>query len=128
MPASRQAIMTLTGHRPERVGEQIREEVAEMVAGELKDPRIGLVAVTEVRVSPDLRHATVFVSLTGTVEEQKASLKGLEAAAGFIRRELAQRLALRKIPELEFRRDDRVEISQRIEDLLKKTKENPEQQ
>ena len=120
--------MTPSGHRPERVGEQIREEVAEMVAGELKDPRIGLVAVTEVRVSTNLRHATVFVSLTGTGEEQKASLKGLEAAAGFIRRELAQRLAMRKVPELLFRRDDRPETSQRIEELLKKTKEDSEQQ
>ncbi len=119
--------MALTGHRPERVGEQIREEVAEIVAGELKDPRIGLVTVTEVRVSPDLKHATVFVSLMGTVEEQKASLKGLEAAVGFIRAELAQRLAMRKIPALVFRRDDSAEVSRRIEELLKKAKAESEQ-
>ncbi len=119
--------MPLTGHRPGRVGEQIREEVAEIVAGELEDPRIGLVTVTEVRVSPDLRHAIVFVSLAGTLKEQKASLRGLEAAAGFIRSELAQRLAMRKVPALMFRRDDSAEVSQRIEELLKKTKEESEQ-
>jgi ribosome-binding factor A len=118
--------MALAGHRPERVGEQIREEVAEIVAGELTDPRIGLVAVTEVRVSSDLKHATVFVSLTGTSEEQQASLKGLEAAVGYIRRELAQRLAMRRVPELVFRRDDSAEIGQRIEELLKEAREGSE--
>src|SRR2546426_10212122 len=83
--------MTVAGHRHERVAEEIRHEVSAMLAGELKDPRLaGMVAVTEVRVSPDLKQARVYVSINGNETEQAAAMKGLEAAAGFIRHERSE--------------------------------------
>ena len=98
-----------------------------MVAGELKDPRIaGLVTVTEVRVSPDLKLARIFVSVLGSEEEHASTLKGLTAAAGFIRRELGSRLRMRRSPELLFVLDRSEEYSQRIDELLRETKKQPE--
>ena len=74
-----------------------------MVGYELKDPRLGLVTVTRVEVTPDLGHARVHVGITGTEAERKKSLEALRRAAGFVRRELAQRLAIRQVPEVDFR-------------------------
>lgn len=117
--------MTAPGHRHERVAEEIRHEVSIMVTGELKDPRIaGLVTVTEVRVSPDLRQARVFVSVMGTDAEQASTLQGLAAAAGFVRRELTQRLGLRRGPELFWILDKSEEYGERIEGLLRQMKKN----
>lgn len=96
-----------------------------MLAGELKDPRIaGMVTVTEVRVSPDLKQARVYVSVLGSDAEQQSTLKGLEAAAGFIRHELAERLRMRRSPEMLFVLDHSEEYGQRIEQLLRTTKKN----
>ena len=93
--------MTVAGHRHERVAEEIRHELGIMVAGELKDPRIaGLVTITEVRVTPDLKHARVYVSVMGSAAEQKSTVAGLQAAAGFIRHELTERIQLRRAPEV----------------------------
>ncbi len=119
--------MTVAGHRHERIAEEIHHEISAMVAGELKDPRIaGMVTVTEVRVSPDLRLARVFVSVLGTEEEHASTLKGLTAASGFIRRELGSRLRMRRSPELLFVLDRSEECSQRINELLRETKKQPE--
>ncbi len=119
--------MTVAGHRHERIAEEIHHEISSMVAGELKDPRIaGLVTVTEVRVSPDLKLARIFVSVLGTEEEHASTLKGLSAAAGFIRRELGVRLRMRRSPELLFVLDRSEEYSQRIDELLRETKKQPE--
>jgi ribosome-binding factor A len=116
--------MSLAGHRHERVAEEILHEVGAMLAGELKDPRLsGIVTVTEVRVSPDLKQARIFVSVLGTEEEQTLAMKGLEAAAGFIRRELFERLPMRRTPELHFSLDRSEEYRERIESLLKQTKQ-----
>lgn len=118
--------MTAPGRRHERVAEEIHHEVAGMVSGELKDPRIvGLVTITEVRVSPDLRHARVFVSVMGSPDEQDATMQGLSAAAGFVRREIGERLRLRRSPEVHFVLDQSAEYGQRIEDLLRKVKKSP---
>ncbi len=115
--------MTVAGHRHERIAEEIHHEISAMIAGELKDPRIaGLVTVTSVQVSPDLREARVFVSVLGTEAEHDSTLLGLTAASGFIRRELSTRLQLRRSPELHFVLDRSEEYSQRIDDLLRQMK------
>lgn len=108
----------MTGRRPQRLAEQIKEEVSLVIAGELEDPRVGLVTVTEARLSPDLRHAKIFVSVRGTKEEVKASLAALKHAAGFIRAQLGPSLTIRYTPELHFVHDDSVETAARIEELL----------
>jgi len=115
--------MTVAGHRHERIAEEIRHEISAMLAGELKDPRLaGLATVTEVRVSPDLKQARVYVSVMGTGAEQTSTINGLTAAAGFIRHELTERLQLRRAPELLFVLDRSEEYGQRIEELLRQSK------
>lgn len=115
--------MTVGGHRHERVAEEIHHEVGSMLAGELKDPRLsGMVTVTEVRVSPDLKQARIFVSVLGSEEEQALAMKGLDAAAGFIRRELFERLNMRRTPDLHFTLDRSEEYREKIESLLKQVK------
>ena len=94
-----------------------------MLVGELKDPRLdGLSTVTEVRLSPDLKQARVYVSVIGTQEEQAAALKGLQAASGFIRHELTERLHLRRAPELHFVLDTSETYGNRIDELLRRAK------
>jgi ribosome-binding factor A len=111
------------GHRHERLADQIREEVAEMIAGELKDPRIGFATVTQVDLSPDLRHGRVRVSVLGDEESQRETLEGLSSAAGYVRYEISRRLRLRRAPELVFVLDQGGEQGQKIETLLQKLKE-----
>jgi ribosome-binding factor A len=106
--------------RIERINELIRAEIAEMIVRNLKDPRLsGTISVTEVETSPDLRHAKVFVSVLGTEEQRRDSLAALQHATGFFRRELGERLTLRRIPELDIRLDESLEQGDRIMRLLK---------
>lgn len=115
--------MSTTNHRHERIGEEIAHEINAMLAGELKDPRLeGMVVASEVRVQPDLKHARVFISVRGSDKEQKDAIKALEHASGFIRRELVERLQLRRLPELHFALDLSQEHVERIEQLLKDMK------
>ena len=115
--------MTVAGHRHERIGGEIRQEISAMLAGELKDPRLaGLATVTEVRVTPDLKRARVFVNVQGTDEEQENALAGLVSAAGFIRHELSERLRMRRAPEISFALDNSEEYGSRIEELLRQAK------
>jgi ribosome-binding factor A len=117
--------MTVPGHRHERIAEEIRHELSAMLAGELKDPRlVNLMAVTEVRVTPDLKHARVYVTVTGDLREQSKTLQGLTAASGFIRHELTERIQLRRAPEIHFVLDHTEEYGQRIEDLLRQTRKS----
>ena len=117
--------MSTASHRHERVGEEIAHEINAMLAGELKDPRLeGMVVVSEVRVQPDMKHARVFVSMRGTEKEQSDAIKALEHAAGFIKRELVERLQLRRLPELHFALDHSQEYSERIEQLLKEMRKD----
>jgi ribosome-binding factor A len=116
--------MSVHGHRVERLAEQIHEDVAEMVAGELKDPRIGLAAVTRVELSPDLRHARVLVSVLGDEEAKAQTLEGLLSGAGYVRRELGRRLALRHTPEVLFVLDRGLEEQEKVENLLKEAERN----
>jgi ribosome-binding factor A len=116
--------MTLQGHRPERVAEEIRNEVSLMLAGELKDPRLALpLNVTEVRVAPGMRQVRVFVELDGSEQERAAAFEGLNAAAGFIRHELVERLQLRRAPEILFVLDRSEEYAKHINELLQKVKQ-----
>ncbi|HKF52003.1 MAG TPA: 30S ribosome-binding factor RbfA [Candidatus Acidoferrales bacterium] len=115
--------MTVAGHRPERIAEEIRNEVSLMLAGELKDPRLSsAMNVTEVRVTPDLKHVRVYVEILGTDAERQATLAGLAAASGFIRHELTERLHLRRAPDVFFVPDRSEEYGQHIEDLIKQNK------
>lgn len=109
----------MSGRRPERLAEQIKEEVSLIIAGEVEDPRIGFVTVTEARVTPDLRNAKIYVSVTGTEEEAAASVAALNHAAGFIRTQLGAVLRIRRTPELYFVHDDTIRTAARIEELLK---------
>ena len=110
------------GHRrADRVADLVRAAVAELILRDLKDPRIGLVTLTQVDMTDDLRHARVFFSVVGTDEERQRSLSGLQSAAGFIRRELGRRLELRYAPEVQFRLDPIPERAQRVAELLHTT-------
>jgi ribosome-binding factor A len=115
--------MHAPGHRQERLADQIRIEVAEMIEGELKDPRIGFATVTRVELSPDMRHGRVLVSVMGDEKEQKETLAGLASARGYVRHELGRRLRLKRIPELIFILDHGLEESERVERLLRDLKE-----
>ncbi len=94
-----------------------------MLAGELKDPRLGgATTVSEVRLSPDMKQARIYVAVTGTEAEQAATLEGLRNASGFIRHELTERLQLRRAPDLHFVLDRSQEYGQRIDDLIRNAK------
>jgi len=106
------------GRRPERLAEGIREEVARIVASELKDPRLGFVTITRVEVTHDLGHARVLVGVLGGEAERERSLAALRGAAGFVRREIGRRLRIRIVPEIEFRYDKGIEATDRVARLL----------
>ena len=110
-------------HR-ERLGEALREEIETIVEGELGDPRIGLVSVTSVVLADDSRSAKVFVAVDGDDEEAGRSLEGLNAAVGYVRREVAENLHLRRPPELYFQLDRSHSYGTRIDELLKRTNKN----
>ncbi|HEY1272542.1 MAG TPA: 30S ribosome-binding factor RbfA [Terriglobales bacterium] len=109
-------------HHRERLGEALREEIETILEGELGDPRIGLVNVSEVQLAPNSRSARVFVVVEGDDEEASRTLDGLQAAVGYIRHELAERLRLRRAPELVFQLDRSQQYEARISELLNRTK------
>src|SRR5438067_12270655 len=102
-------------HRVERVAAQLREEISQIIIRDLKDPRIGMATISEVKLSPDLRNATVKVSGVGEDDARQAAIDGLEHARGFIRHELGSSLSiLRLAPDLHFQRDEGVAYSIRV--------------
>ena len=105
-----------------RLGEALREEIETIVEGELADPRVGLASVTGVELAEDGRSARVMISVEGADEEAQQSMEGLSAAANFIRHEVAERLHLRRAPELYFQLDRSEKDQARIDELLKRTK------
>jgi ribosome-binding factor A len=111
-------------HRPERLGELIRQTVAAFLTGNVRDPRIGFVTVTGVEVSADLGHARVRVSVMGSDDERVRSLEGLTSAARFLRAQLARELPLRTCPELHFELDRGLEHASRIDEVLRRLKED----
>ncbi|HYS43351.1 MAG TPA: ribosome-binding factor A [Geobacteraceae bacterium] len=112
--------------RSEKVAEAIHEMVSELLVKGLKDPRIGFVTITGVKLTDDLHLATVYFSVIGSDEEKKATEQGLNSARGYIRKELGKNLRMRYIPDIVFRYDVSVEYGSRIESLLKEigTKED----
>ena len=106
--------------RAERVGEAMREELAQLIASEVKDPRVGLASVTRVEVSRDLGHARVYVSVLDP-EKAGETLLGLKSAKPFLRGEVTRRLRLRQAPDLDFRLDHSLEASLTVQRLLKET-------
>ena len=110
----------MAGHRTDQVGAQVQQEIMEIIRRDLKDPRIGFVSITGVRMSPDLRTARVRISVLGDDDEQRKTLAGLRSATGLIRRELGRRLEnLRFSPELRFEIDTSIEYSVRISKTLR---------
>ena len=104
--------------RATRVGEQMKKELSEILGRKIKDPRVGIVTVTDVEVSGDLQQAKVYISVLGDAEKREDTLKGLAKATGFIRSELGQRIRLRKTPEIIFEFDESIDYGNRIENLL----------
>jgi ribosome-binding factor A len=113
-------------HR-ERLGEALREEIETIVEGELADPRIGLVNVSSVELAEDSRSARIFVVAEGNDDEAERSLEGLSAAVGYIRRELVDRLHLRRAPELVFVLDRSQKFQARVDELLNRTRRKKKQ-
>ena len=110
--------------RQRRVGELLRSEISDIVHRELRDPRLhGLVTITGVRVSVDLAHARVCVSVYGTEQEASESLSALRDAAAYIRGVLYKRLDIRRVPELHFVLDETAEKAQRIESIVRRLRE-----
>ena len=109
--------------RPQRMGHEIQHEISEILLRGLKDRRVGFVTVTAVDMSPDLRHARVFVSSLGNPDERAESLRALNHAAGWIRRELGQRIRMRFVPEIVFEEDTSQEYGARIDSLLDEIRE-----
>jgi ribosome-binding factor A len=105
------------GARVERVGEEFREILAEAIQG-LKDPRVGFVTVTAVKVSPDLRVAWVFYTVLGDERSKVATRAALDSAVPHLRRELGRQIHLKVTPELRFEHDDLLETGERIDALL----------
>ena len=122
-PSGRDAVRVLkrlnspVSERMRRVNESVRQVLAEALP-ELKDPRIGLITVTGVDTTPDLRHATVYVSVLGSGRKQRASLVGLEAAHGVLQSRLARELGLKRTPQLTFEYDPTVERGVRMTRLI----------
>lgn len=112
--------------RVEKVQEFIKQEISSIILTELKDPRIGFVTVTSVEVSGDLHLAKIYVSLMGTDEEKAATWQGLERALGYMRSEVGKRIHLRTTPELSLHRDESLDYSTRIQELLYKIKQEDE--
>ncbi len=109
--------------RSNRVAEQMKKELGDIISTKIKDPRIGFVTVTDVQVTGDLQQAKVFISILGNENQKKDTLVGLAKAKGFIRTEIGRRIRLRKTPEITFELDEALEYGNRIESLLREIKE-----
>jgi len=115
--------MKVSRRRPEQVAETIRQVIAEAMLGELRDPRIGFVTVTDVQVTKDLSVATIRVSVMGEDAVRAEGLAGLESAAGFLRSRVSKALSTRVVPELRFELDRGLEHAARIEKILAELRE-----
>lgn len=112
--------------RQERVAHQLRQIAGDIILKELRDPYLGFVTVTDVRVSPDLREAQIFVSVLGDEERQAEGMKALKRATPYVRRQLARRAGLRNVPEIRFLQDTAIEHGSRIFELLEEVKKEEE--
>src|SRR4051812_27111987 len=108
----------MPGSRMRRVKEGVREGLFRHIREDLKEPRIGVVTVTGVETSPDLRHARVYVSVLGSDEERDEALEGLRSSAGFLQAKVGQELRMKRTPTLEFHYDESIDRGMRISELL----------
>lgn len=106
------------GSRPDRVADQIRAELGQLLAREVHDPGVGFVTITRVQVTADLQHARVFYTALGDEKARRNSDRALHRAVPFLRRQIGSRLRLRRVPELEFLYDESIAGQDRIEQLL----------
>ena len=104
--------------RHHRVAQQLQKELAELLISDVKDPRVGFVTVTEVRLSEDLKHAQIYVSVYGPKEQRQQSLSGLQAASGYLQSTVAHKLGLRFTPHLSFSLDETLDEAERLETLV----------
>jgi ribosome-binding factor A len=112
----------MSTQRPSRVGEQIREDLTELLAREVHDPGIGFLTITRVQVTSDLQSARVYYTTLGDAQARKQTSRALDRALPFLRRQLGKRLQLRRIPELQFFFDESVERLDRVERILQELK------
>ena len=108
----------MSAERMRRVDVAMRQVLGDALAQDLKDPRVGFVTVTDVKTSPDLRHARVYVSVLGDEPAQQATLDGLRSAHGFLQARIAGELRLKRTPELTFELDHTAERAARLEEIL----------
>jgi len=106
------------GSRPDRVGDQIRSEIASLLARDVHDPGIGFVTITRVQVTPDLQQARVYYTALGDDKARGSAARALDRAAPFLRRQIGSRLRLKRVPELEFLYDESIAGQDRIEQIL----------
>lgn len=105
--------------RVQRIGEELRRVISDIIRSKIKDPRIPeIISVTNVLVTKDLSFAKIFVEIMGTKEEQEAALEGLNSAKGFIRKEISSEVKLRQMPELIFILDETLDINLKMEKLI----------
>jgi len=116
-----------THNRPERVGHEIQALLGQLFAGGMRDPRLGFVTITGVKMSPDLREARVFWTVHGDAEQRKHTEKGLASARGFLRREIGASLKLRVVPDVHFTYDEAIDRGDRIDQLLRQVHHREEE-
>jgi ribosome-binding factor A len=110
----------MTSHRPDRVGDQIRQELSELLSrGAVHDPGIGFITITRVKVSADLQSARVYYTSLGDQKARRDTAKALERATPFLRRQVGSRLQLRRVPELHFQFDEAIQHQDRVEQILR---------
>jgi len=110
------------GNRPERVADAIRDELSQLIAREVHDPGIGFITFTTVKVSPDLQLARAYYTMMGDEQARRDTARALGRATPFLRRQLGQRLRLRRVPELQFFYDESIAHQDRIEQILQELK------
>jgi ribosome-binding factor A len=112
------------GHRPDRIGDQLRKELSDLLAREVHDPGIGFITLTSVQVTPDLQHARVYYTALGEASARRQTERALERATPFLRRQIGRRLRLRRVPELQFTFDEGIAAQDRVEQLLREIHEH----
>lgn len=113
----------MQGSRPERIGDQIRVETSELLMREVKDPGVGFITLTHVRVTPDLQLARIYYTVLGDAASRKRTADALTRATPFLRRRIGQRLSLRRVPEIQFVFDESIEREARIEQLFQEIRD-----
>jgi ribosome-binding factor A len=106
------------GSRPDRGGDQLRQELAELIAREVHDPGIGFLTLTRVKMTPDLQEARVYYTTIGDDKQRKETGRALQRATPFLRRQVGRRLRLKHVPNLDFYYDESIERQDRIERII----------